>query len=85
MPVYTGTQPTRPSDGSKTYVFSGWSPAINPVTGDVDYTAQFTDASATGIENAHSDTVQGAKVFINGTLYILRGEHMYDAQGKMVK
>lgn len=44
-PVYNGTQPTKESDNENTYIFSGWSPAISSVTGDVTYIAQFTTAA----------------------------------------
>ena len=46
-PVYDGDEPTRPSDDSYEYTFSGWSPEITEVTADATYTAQFT-------EKAHS-------------------------------
>lgn len=41
-PVYNGVQPTKESDNENIYTFSGWSPAISSVTGDVTYVAQFT-------------------------------------------
>ncbi|MBO5618809.1 MAG: InlB B-repeat-containing protein [Paludibacteraceae bacterium] len=40
---------------------------------------------ATGIEDVQSDNVQCTKVLINGTLFILRGEKMYDTTGRFVK
>ncbi len=40
---------------------------------------------STGTENVQSDQVQSTKVMINGTLYIIRGERMYNAQGQLVK
>ena len=39
---------------------------------------------ATGMENIDA-SVQPVKTIINGQLFILRGEKMYDAQGKLVK
>ena len=42
-PTYDGATPTKPDTTEKSYIFSGWSPAISPVTGDVVYTAQFTE------------------------------------------
>lgn len=42
-PTYDGATPTKPDTTEKSYEFSGWSPAISPVTGDVVYTAQFTE------------------------------------------
>ena len=40
---------------------------------------------ATGFENVQGDNVQCTKVLINGELFILRGEKMYDAKGQLVK
>ena len=40
---------------------------------------------ATGVENVQGDKVQCTKVLINGQLFILRGEKMYDATGRLVK
>ena len=40
---------------------------------------------ATGFENVQGDQVQSTKVLIDGHLYILRGEKMYDAKGQLVK
>ena len=39
---------------------------------------------ATGVENAAA-TDKPAKMLINGQLFILRGEKMYDAKGQLVK
>ena len=39
---------------------------------------------ATGMENVDA-SAQPVKTIINGQLFILRGEKMYDAQGKLVK
>ncbi len=48
VPVYTGTHPTKSSDGANNYYLSGWTPAVTEVTGDASYTAVF---SATPITN----------------------------------
>ena len=39
----------------------------------------------TGLDEVTSDAIQGKKVLINGRVYILSGDHLYDATGKMVK
>ena len=42
IPTYDGEEPTRPEDDEYTYEFAGWDPEIAEVTGDAEYTAQFT-------------------------------------------
>ena len=43
------------------------------------------EQTATGVENVQGDNVQCTKVLIDGELFILRGEKMYDAKGQLVK
>ena len=43
------------------------------------------EQTATGVDNVQSDDVQCTKLMIDGQLYILRGEQMYDATGRLVK
>lgn len=43
MPNYKGDTPTK-EDTGHTYTFTGWSPALTEVTGNVTYTAQFSDS-----------------------------------------
>ena len=40
--------------------------------------------TATGVDQVQGDNVP-TKMIINGQLFILRGEKIYDAQGKLVK
>ena len=39
-----GLVPTRPSDGTNTYTFTGWTPTIAAVTGDATYTAEYSSS-----------------------------------------
>ena len=41
MAEFFGTNPTREKDADSTYNFTGWKPALGPVTQDVIYTATF--------------------------------------------
>lgn len=43
MPKYSGKEPTKEGTGH-TYTFTGWSPKPSEVTGNVTYTAQFSDS-----------------------------------------
>ncbi len=39
----------------------------------------------TAIENVVSEQSSATKIFHNGQMYILRGERVYDLQGRLVK
>ena len=45
----------------------------------------FHTDGAQGFEDLHADSGKPVKVLHDGQIYILRGEHIYDAEGKMVK
>ena len=42
VPVYTGETPVKPSDEEYNYTFNGWLPELGPVTGNIEYVAQYT-------------------------------------------
>lgn len=44
-PSYTGETPTKQGDAQHSYVFAGWTPEITVVTGNVTYTAQYTESN----------------------------------------
>ena len=43
------------------------------------------EQTTTGMENVQNEETKAQKVMIDGVMYIIRGEHMYDAQGQIVK
>lgn len=59
-------------------------PALAPGRRRISMGVQ-SEQVATGIGNVQGDEVQSSKVLINGQLFILRGEKMYDATGRLVK
>lgn len=70
-PTYDGEIPTKAADEQYTYIFSGWSPEVTAITGDVEYTAVFkTDLKKCG-ESVYW-TLEDGKLTISGN-----GE-MYD-------
>ena len=42
-PVYKGAKPSKPTSLPSYFVFSGWTEEVVPVTGDVTYTAKYTE------------------------------------------
>ena len=49
------------------------------------YTGAFSTNGAQGVENVHVDSEIPTKVLIDGQIFILRGEKVYNAQGALVK
>lgn len=56
----------------------------NPAPGRRVRAIPMQDQSTTGVENLNADEAP-VKTVIDGKMYILRGEHMFDATGRMVK
>ena len=48
-------------------------------------TGTFTTQTSEGIDNVQSGKVQGTKVFIDGQIYILRGNKTYTIDGRLVR
>jgi hypothetical protein len=60
-------------------------PVVVPAPGRRVSIGNGAPAVATGLENGELKSDEMKKVLINGELFILRGEKMYDATGRLVK
>lgn len=74
-PEYNGDTPIKPEDEEFTYTFSGWSPEPSPVTGNAEYTAQFT-ANSKCVEPTYTVTIPatakvGEEITISATDVVL--------------
>ena len=58
---------------------------ITPLPGRVVRSMPMAPQVATGVDQVPSDQVPNTKVLIDGQLFILRGEKMYNANGQLVK
>lgn len=56
VPTYTGPVPTKPAQGSIIYLFTGWTPSVSAVTGNVVYNAVFENSENKFIVNYYNET-----------------------------
>lgn len=68
-PIYSGATPTKPADAQYTYSFTGWDKMISNVTGEITYTAQYTNAtnSYTITTTGENGTTTGGGTYQYGT------------------
>lgn len=86
-----GTQVMIYAHPAEGYQFDHWSdgnkdnPRFLTVTAEENLTAEFVVKSTTDMSAVNSAAPKTQKIFHNGHIYILRGDHIYDTQGKMIK
>lgn len=68
MAEYLGTNPTKPMDDGYTYIFTGWTPALAPVTENATYTAVYAETPRKYTVTLKSD-VEGACSFTGAGAY----------------
>ena len=68
MAEYLGTNPTKPMDEGYTYTFTGWTPALAPVTADATYTAVYAETPRKYTVTLKSD-VEGVCSFTGAGAY----------------
>ena len=68
MAEFLGTNPTKPMDEGYTYTFTGWTPALAPVTEDATYTAVYKSTPRKYTVTLKSD-VEGACSFTGAGVY----------------
>ena len=71
VPEYNGEMPTKDADAQYIYGFIAWSPEISEVTGEVVYTAQFTETLrgyTVTWENWNGDVLETDENILYGTL-----------------
>ena len=74
-PEYNGNTPTKAADVQYTYTFNGWVPAVSPVTGDVTYTAVFSETlNEYTVTWKNGDTVLKSEQVAYGNTPVYSGE-----------
>lgn len=69
-PSYTGETPTKPSDSQYSYTFTGWDKNLEPVSGVVTYTAQYSNTTNTytiTVEDPEHGTTTGGGTYQYGS------------------
>jgi len=57
LPSYDGEEPTKEPIAEHIYIFAGWNPAVSEVTGDITYTATYTDILSFSLEGIKYEVI----------------------------
>lgn len=66
MPTYDGELPTKEGDSTVKYTFAGWTPAIESVTGDVQYKATYTTQNIFEVQFVIDGELQKTEYVLEG-------------------
>ena len=89
IPTYDGLTPTKEATAEFTYTFSGWTPSVEAATGDITYTATFTETPVTAAtytvtwKNADGTVLEIDENVAAGTIPTYDGARPYNKSEKV--
>ncbi|MDO4622414.1 MAG: InlB B-repeat-containing protein [Eubacteriales bacterium] len=88
VPTYDGSAPVRENKEWYTYNFTGWTPEVSAVTGDITYTAEYMETGLNGWqenEKGRTYVENGEQKYFDAWAEIDGSSYFFDAEGYVVK